>query len=479
MVNTDLFNTVINQFSTLLINRGKNIDDYLFENTESDYIDIFIKCKKIIPIHLCKFSERDITKNSLKWTRYKTYLLTYIEYICSDFIDGLVNHHDISSNNNIINTLKEIATNYNIDRSSLLKLEKEVRGFGVPHNFLFNRPVKCGVSTSNGSDHQRHDTCCSAGTLGFLVENSGTYYCVSNSHVFVNHEPTIVNDETSTRVDDLIVQPGALDSGCNPNVVDENSICTLTAWSPLNSTNQPPVDIAIAKVQTDKVDLTGSIEGVGFVKTTNFLNAIDPVINMSVQKSGRTTGVTQSTITLVDVSVNVNYSSCNSDTPFTIQYDNCFAIDSPNNSFGGAGDSGSLISDFRLDANVNNPVGVLFAGNSQFIIGLPIKPVLQYIDDLLTSSHGTTTIVGSDDNISGPCGLSGQVTEEMKGLHQIMKDNHDTIMGIEGLCACGIGLVNNIPNITMLVNSDLIIPSELKNYNINVIKVDEPFKAMV
>ena len=92
---------------------------------------------------------------------------------------------------------------------------------------------------------------------------------------------------------------------------------------------------------------------------------------MAVQKVGRTTGYTTATVTGVNVTVNVGYSSG------TARFVNQIQISGTNASK--SGDSGSL---WVTNNGNKNPVGLNFAGNKtgSTAIANPIIPVLTHFN---------------------------------------------------------------------------------------------------
>lgn len=253
-----------------------------------------------------------------------------------------------------------------------------------------------------------------AGTLGTIVtdKNTGEKLILSNNHVLANSNNALVGD--------AILQPGPADGGQNPadmvarlerfvqiRFVDEpdtppsppppgptpppggggtcdilsvlvalvNGLASLlgsgqrvapvaatmprpttssTAISAQVLTNE--VDAALAK-PLDPSKFTGEILGIGQVSGTKAA-----ALGMRVRKSGRTTGYTEGTITLINATVNVAYGSRTA--RFTGQI-----ITGP---ISQGGDSGSLI----VDATENKAVGLLFAGSSLSTIFNPIDRVL-------------------------------------------------------------------------------------------------------
>jgi hypothetical protein len=98
---------------------------------------------------------------------------------------------------------------------------------------------------------------------------------------------------------------------------------------------------------------------------------------MAVQKYGRTTGLTEATVTGVDAAVRVIYSRGSA--VFLHQ------IIIGGGGFSAGGDSGSLI----VTQNSRNPVGLLFAGSTTTTIANPIGAVLSELGSRL----GTTLTI--------------------------------------------------------------------------------------
>ncbi len=143
----------------------------------------------------------------------------------------------------------------------------------------------------------------------------------------------------------------------------------LTAWLPLSS-NSTNVDAAIAQVDSNAVNSSGAILELGAQQPNGALAAAPPGIsstggkgesgslNLTVAKSGRTTGLTCANISALNLDVEVDYfKNCGETVPYlTKTYTNQIAIEG--NQFSDAGDSGSLV----VDAGNAEPVGLFFAG---------------------------------------------------------------------------------------------------------------------
>jgi CARDB protein len=217
-----------------------------------------------------------------------------------------------------------------------------------------------------------------AGTIGARVTNGASVFALSNNHVLANG-----NDAS---IGDAALQPGPYDGG-----TAADQIGTLFAFSPINfSGGDNLIDAAIAV--SDAVNLGNSTptdDGYGTPDGAIFNDANNDrifddraaLLDVSVQKYGRTTKLTQGTITGVNATVDICYEVyiifCLKSARFVDQI-----IVTPGG-FSAGGDSGSLI----VTAVGNNPVGLLFAGSSAETIANRIDFVLNYFN---VSIDGTT-----------------------------------------------------------------------------------------
>ena len=231
----------------------------------------------------------------------------------------------------------------------------------------WTRPIPIGVSTGNYQD-------VSAGTIACRVVDtlSGKVYALSNAHVFA---PKDVSGRSELL--DTVSQPGLYDV---PSHVYDPSLYLgqVTAYKPINGSIFATNDIDAAIALTDKNTLgtstPTSLGGYGSPNRTTRAAAL----NMAVQKFGRTTLLTKGTITGINATMAVGYA------------DNWYAwfsgqiIVQSTGAFVLPGDSGSLV---VTDDAIANPVGLLFAGNSNGTMAIvnPIDKVLNYfkvrIDD--------------------------------------------------------------------------------------------------
>jgi hypothetical protein len=280
------------------------------------------------------------------------------------------------------------------------------------HEAQLPTPVSLGSSGGNNNDYDTVTTkkgtqvqdCC-GGTLGSLIQNSsGTQYLLSNNHVLARSDQAAVGE--------TVVQPGLIDDNCTPYGQAGAAITpvgTLTGFLSLKS-NSTNADAAIAAVNAGAVSTAGNILEMGSLQGNGTLAAAPPgtsstggkgesaSLNMSVAKSGRTTGLTCASISAVNVDVSVGYfTDCAETKPYlTKSYTNQIGI--TGNQFSDAGDSGSLV----VDSSTAEPVGLFFAGgvNSSGVSEGIANPVTDVLSELSTQVGGGTsyTFVGTTDH---------------------------------------------------------------------------------
>lgn len=220
-----------------------------------------------------------------------------------------------------------------------------------------------------------------AGTIGArVVSSTGALYALSNNHVLANINGASIGDP--------MLQPGTFDGG-----TAADQIGTLAAFNPIDfSGGLNVMDAAIAL--SDAANLSNSSpvdDGFGIPGSIIFGDANNDrllddralLLNLGVQKYGRTTKRTTGTISAVNATLDVCYEVlvffCVRSARFTDQ----IVIASPG--FSSGGDSGSLI--VTNDAN-KNPVGLLFAGSANETIANRIDLVLNHFNVTVDGSTG-------------------------------------------------------------------------------------------
>jgi hypothetical protein len=191
-----------------------------------------------------------------------------------------------------------------------------------------------------------------AGTFGALVAKGNDRFVLSNNHVLAN--------ENRQPLGSAIYQPGLLDGG-DPTT---DEIAKLTQFVRLQPNAPNTVDCAIAKLDGPKLATATFLPSVGKLKSGTPLVA---TANQAVMKVGRTTRYTTGVIFDLSADVKVGYDIG------TLQFTDQILIKSTTSKpFSAAGDSGSLI----VDKKKKQPVGLLFAGSTQFTIANHIGDVL-------------------------------------------------------------------------------------------------------
>jgi hypothetical protein len=223
-------------------------------------------------------------------------------------------------------------------------------GGAVDNTAIFTPPVPIGVSTGNEGQ-------CSAGTISARVKDATNVYALSNNHVYAL--------ENTAPIGSRVLQPGLFDTDC---VLAENNVLgTLFAFQPISFRRKAnnTIDAAIALSSTAALG-NATPAGAGY-GTPNQIS-VAAFVNQAVQKYGRTTSLTHGTVTAINATVLVGYSSGNA------RFVNQVIVQS-GTQFIGAGDSGSLL--VTDDVN-DNPVGLLFAGNGSGTLAVanPIGLVL-------------------------------------------------------------------------------------------------------
>jgi hypothetical protein len=239
----------------------------------------------------------------------------------------------------------------------------------VSHTAIQTPPIQLG--TSGGWANDIANGYCCSGTLVSLVQIGSTQYVLSCWHVFRTDIPTGGSGTQAVNGDPLD-QPGLVDISCN--AAGGQTVATLAGTSSLPGSN---VDCAIGQVVPGMVSTTGSILEIGTISKTT----VAAKVGLSVKKSGRTTGLTKSTVSAINGTISVAYETdCAGATAFTKTYTGQIIVANANSAFLGSGDSGSLL----VTNTTTNPnaVGLLYAGSTGRngeAIANPIGQVLSYL----------------------------------------------------------------------------------------------------
>jgi len=249
-----------------------------------------------------------------------------------------------------------------------------------------NIPVKLGTSGGNAKDSsvQGNLTFCCSGTLGALVQRNGTFYILSNNHVLARSD--------SASIGDAITQPGLIDANCS--ATGTTTVGNLSQFVNLETAGAN-VDAALAQIVTGTVDTTGSILSLGATATGTAAdpgpphagNGIVASVGESVAKSGRSTGLTCSSVSSISLATSIVYQQgCSTGSTFTVNYTNQISV--AGGSFSATGDSGSLI----VDRTTADPVALLYGGSDTDTVGNPVGDVLAALVD---QSNNKPAFVGT------------------------------------------------------------------------------------
>lgn len=221
-----------------------------------------------------------------------------------------------------------------------------------------------------------------AGTFGCLVQRDGEPFILSNNHVLA--------DVNQGQRGDAILQPGPADGG-----VSDDQIATLDDYVPIDFGSSPS-ECSVADLSVQLLNYVakalGSSHQLQAVKQTEGVNYVDAALarplspdlvtdeilyigapkglgavtlGAEVQKTGRTTGHTQGTISQIDATVRVNY---NGPTALFSGQLIAGAMSQP-------GDSGSAVLDME-----KRVVGLLFAGSESSTLINPIADVFSALN---------------------------------------------------------------------------------------------------
>ena len=232
-------------------------------------------------------------------------------------------------------------------------------------------PVFLGTSGGSARDSGSSGSCC-GGTLGALVSRGGQQYILSTNHVLARSDQGTAGDN--------ILQPGLIDNSCAS--AGATTVSTLAQFASLENpaAGAPVVDAALALASSGTVDPSGTIIGLG-ATTDSFGASTDapplsgsgkqPAVNDSVVKSGRSTGVSCSFVSAVNLTASVEYvKECGTGPAFFVTFTDLVEISG--SGFSAEGDSGALIVE-QADAT---PVALLVGSSDSDSIANPITDVL-------------------------------------------------------------------------------------------------------
>jgi hypothetical protein len=268
------------------------------------------------------------------------------------------------------------------------------------------RPIELGVSGGNAND-VANGYCCS-GTLGALVTDGRNQYILSNTHVFAGDAVVGGNGKVAAIGDD-INQAGLVDTGCQVNAND--MVADLTDWAPFNQFN---IDAAIAQTRAGQVSTDGSILEIGPIAS----NTAAAFVGQNVKKSGRTTGLTRSSISSLNATVTVGYTDECAGNSFNVTYAGQILISNRGSRFLNSGDSGSLM--VEDVANGPRAVGLLYAGSSSIAVANPIDDVLNHFQMTMVGGAGQASATAGETGPTSKRGLANAIAVQQRHARELM-----------------------------------------------------------
>ena len=250
--------------------------------------------------------------------------------------------------------------------TGVIRAMKGPGGGGTSHTAIQTPPIKLG--TSGGWRYDLANGYCCSGTLGSLIHIGTTQYVLSNYHVFWGDIVSGGNSRVAT-AGDPVIQPGMVDISCNAN--NAQNVASLSGQGSLPGAN---VDAGYAQVISGMVSTDGAILEVGTLSAST----VNAFVGQAVKKSGRTTGLSRSSVSGLNASVSIQYENeCAGGNSFVKTFSGQIVIANSGSRFLNSGDSGSLM----VEDVTTNPhaVGLLYAGSSSTAIANPIGDVLSWI----------------------------------------------------------------------------------------------------
>ena len=203
-----------------------------------------------------------------------------------------------------------------------------------------------------------------SGTIGLpLIYQKNEPMFLSNVHVIAPHwdNKRLSDDEIEEygiHIGTKILQPSTMDMKGN-----KDTIGILWDWKDLKIDEDNFFDAAIGKLDTKAIP---ELLGLGKYTKTG-----EPKNGMVVRKSGRTSKVTESKVTVTNFTVRILYNGLG-EANFIEQIGMMPALMSP-------GDSGSVIVDQH-----NTVIALAFAGSDLFSVATPINKIFKYFDLRMT-----------------------------------------------------------------------------------------------
>jgi hypothetical protein len=361
-------------------------------------------------------------------------------------------------------------------------------------------PVQLGSSGSNVAAvcTSNSGAFCFGGTLGSLITRGGTSYVMSNNHVLGLSDGSTPGQ--------AVTQPGIIETNCE--TTGTITVANVTSFVSLQPPPAVPVDVAIAQIISGEVDPKGNVLELGAVSNgvpqpgqVVSGSGMAAAIGESIAKSGRTTGLTCSTVESIATSVNVSYEVGCSTTPFSVTYNNQVTVGNTANgdSFLAEGDSGSL----AVDEATATPVALLFAGGANSngtttAVGNPVSAVLAALNNGSAATFvGTSTphaIAGCSlpaptangvvaRGTNAPAATAGLSASAAQSALASQDRNAADLMNIQGISAVGSGASLDSPGeaamLVFLPRGALAssVPAEINGIRTRIVESDTDLRG--
>ena len=258
------------------------------------------------------------------------------------------------------------------------------------------RPVPIGVSIAAINVSTLIAT--QAGTSGLFILHGRDVYCLSANH--------ILSLNGLIPPGSPVIQPGFGDGG----VVDLDNFAHNSFYQPFN-TLANEIDVALAHVDIPSDAVLSILEN--GIPTGRFRQA---AVGMQVQKSGRTTGLTQSFVVAVNAETN---------TPEipgllpAIHHVGQVVVDNPGQAFAAGGDSGAGVYD--LDGNLVGVVSHTVETNPDLVSCSPALSIALWLDSLFPPPPATG---GTQRNDLPAVILSVSALLLFLGIIEASRDSH-------------------------------------------------------
>jgi hypothetical protein len=317
------------------------------------------------------------------------------------------------------------------------------------------RPIELGVSGGNASDIA-NGFCCS-GTLGALVTDGRRQFILSNTHVFAGDVVPGGNNRISAVGDD-VDQSGLVDVSCQ--YIANDIVADVADWAPFGQFN---IDAALAEVRVGQVRSDGSILEIGTPANTT----VPAFVGQAVKKSGRTTGLTRSSISSLNATVAVGYTDECAGGSFNVTYTGQILISNRSSRFLNSGDSGSLM----VEDVATNPraVGLLYAGSSSIAVANPIDVVLNHFGVSMVGGTASASASGLETGPTSARGLARAMAIQQRHARELLN--------VPGAVGHAVG-AGNSPVIQILVQeltpqAQAAAPRQLEGVPVVLVEVGE------